>query len=172
PSGSSSRSQMHSTLATASLASCVILQEKGPYPDAKRMTRQRQDWKPIPQPTCRPSHLRTRQGHRTGRAFFGDAGELDLAAVRGDNRPGDTQAQAGSTLVAAASLVHSIEAVKDTWQMFRRDADTCVANRHDGVLVACFRPDFNRAALRRVFDRVIQEVVKDLAQANVVATHQ
>lgn len=65
-----------------------------------------------------------RKGKRAAVVVF--AGDLHDAAVAFHDMLDDAQAQARAAGGAAASLVHPIKALEDTWDIMGQHADSCV----------------------------------------------
>src|SRR5262245_61871790 len=71
----------------------------------------------------RPAPVRGGEGdeHPERRAFAGPALDLDPPAVRADDVLHDREPEAGPALVAAAPLVHPVEALEDPRQVLGGD---------------------------------------------------
>src|SRR4051794_32473694 len=81
-----------------------------------------------------------------------------------DNR----QPQAGATQLARAGLVDAVEPLEDARQLRLGDADAGVANLQAATAVLRPPGQADRAPLRRVLQRVVDEVVEDLADRLLV----
>src|SRR5258706_11222914 len=85
--------------------------------------------------------------------------ELDAAAVRSDRPESDGQAEARAARFSGAIGVHPVEALEDPLVM-------CAGNPRAGVLYldrglpggGRLGSDLDRAAVRRVLDRVVEKV--------------
>src|SRR5207245_2255593 len=69
----------------------------------------------------------------------------------------------------APRFVHAIETIEDARQVFRRNADAGVADHNPAGVPLAVTLDLDRSPLRRVLDGIVEQVVKNLAQASFVA---
>ena len=100
------------------------------------------------------------------------ASHLDLAADRLDEMLHNRESQAGAAKFAAARFVYAIEPFKNTRQVVARDSDPGVGNFDPGGVVAGGTIDAHRPAFGCVLDRVVDQVVDDLADGFLIREDQ
>src|SRR5687768_10682117 len=110
-----------------------------------------------------PGSLRKWQADGKRRATAGLAGGLDRAAVGFD--VGLDQAEAEAQAALGTAGVGSIKTFPDPGQVFGGDAGARIDERDTGRVHVTRRADANGPLRRRVFDGVVEEIGKDLAQA-------
>jgi hypothetical protein len=100
-----------------------------------------------------------------GAAASYDTVDFELGMVSVSDGFADRETKAGTTRVAAARIVSAIESVKDSRQMFGRDASTGVGDRKYGI--ARFDTGAKRDATfrGRVIERVGEEIQDNLSDA-------
>src|SRR2546428_5291485 len=101
--------------------------------------------------------------HVDARPATGLALDPKLAAVRHHDVPDDREPEAGAAELARTRLVDTVEPLGDPREIGRRDPDAGV-DHGDLELAAGYRSRRHRhaAALRRVLDRVVDQVDDDL----------
>ena len=70
----------------------------------------------------------------------------------------NSEPESGAAHFPCASFIHAIKPFKDARLRFQRDADARVFYIHDKFVIRYFCRDFNRAAVWRVFNRIIDEI--------------
>src|SRR5262249_28594758 len=85
------------------------------------------------------------------------AGQVELAAVRLDERARDRQAEPRATVVARAVAIGAVEAMEDALEVGGRDALAAVAYLEPGMGPVALGGDRYRAAGRRVLQRVVEQ---------------
>src|SRR5262249_48643967 len=98
-----------------------------------------------------------------GRPLAGATGDVDPAAVRGDDLPDDGQAQPGTAGRALAG--NPVEFLENVRQMLAGDALPRVAHLDLDLVVARPGRQAAGAAPRRVLDGVADQVVEDMVDA-------
>src|SRR5262249_16388578 len=107
-----------------------------------------------------------RDGEGGARAWLTDGADC---AVHGLGEVfDDTEAQPGAAHLARARPVHAVEAFENPWQVAGGDADAVVAHLDKGM--PALRPDAHAhlAALGRVLDGVVEQVVEDVVDRILV----
>src|SRR4029077_12911232 len=87
----------------------------------------------------------------------------DLAADRLDQVLDDREAQAGPPQLPAPRLVDAVEAFEDAGQVVAGDADPGVGDFQDDGVPPQAAADADGAELGGILDRVVDQVVEDLA---------
>src|SRR4051794_35042824 len=88
-----------------------------------------------------------------------------------DDAGDDRQPEAGARLAALAPALGPPEALEDRLVLAARQARAVVAHAQAGAGARAVDADLDRAALRRVDDRVAQEVREHLLELVRVAAH-
>src|SRR5262245_25652755 len=70
----------------------------------------------------------------------------------------DREAEAGAAFLAGPCAINTIEALREPWQVFRRDADAGVLHHERCTAVRASPADRDRAVDGRVLDRVRDQV--------------
>src|SRR5436305_8124786 len=87
-----------------------------------------------------------------------------------DNGARDSQSQSEST-VSSLNPAHPLfEGIKNSRQKFRLNPNAVVAYPDNDFSVVVDRVDMNRAAFRREFDRILDNVPKNLHQARIISS--
>ena len=79
-----------------------------------------------------------------------------------DDRPRNRETEAAAGSARCASGIHLIEPVEDVWQVFGGDAHAVVGDHDCGSLGSKPCLQFDQAAIRRVADRIGDEIVHHL----------
>src|SRR4029079_13799162 len=93
----------------------------------------------------------------------------ELESVQLDD--GADQAEAESQPRVAAAFLRAIETPADEVLLAFQYARTAVAHAHDGIVALAQKVDFDAAAFRREFHRVVDEVGDGFEQQIAVAAH-
>ena len=125
-------------------------------------------------PTIR-THLMScsyeRQAHSDGRPFARFRRNTNFSAMRRDNPLGDAQAKPAAFNHVAVRGIAAIEPVKHPRQKFRRDAFAGIGDADLRHAVHSLKFHRHAPLWTIVFDGVVGEVQKQLAQAMAVAAH-
>src|SRR5262249_9391685 len=110
-----------------------------------------------------------RQPDRENRAFSRFAPDVDGASVGGDDGLDEAEAQAETTLGAAA--VAAKQPVPDAGILVGGDPGAGVAHLEHGRSILGPNGDVDAAAGRRVLDRVVDEICRNLFEPRAVARY-
>jgi len=88
-----------------------------------------------------------------------------------DDALDDRQPQPGAAELLD-SIVGAVELVEDVGLVVGRDADPAIAHGEQHELAARAEAHANPPAIGRVFDRILQQVIDQLAQAQRIAGHR
>ena len=97
------------------------------------------------------------------RAYFQFTLYPNPAAVALDDVLYDGKAKAGAPQLSGAILVHAVEALKYAVQVLSRYTDSCVCNGDVHFISRILYRDRDGSPFRCIFDRIVQEVHKGLA---------
>ena len=81
-----------------------------------------------------------------------------------DNRFDDCQADSRSSGFPGPGFVSAIEALKDLGQIFRGDADACILDADNDLVLSHARAHPDRTPGMGVFQRICQQIDEHLAQ--------
>ena len=99
-----------------------------------------------------------RQGKCNRRAFARITGDEQFSPMIGNDLLDNSHPQpkpAGGII-----YIHcTVEPIKDVFNLFRRHAHPLIEDRNRNILFISHGLDFNRAAVRRVFYLVVQQVI-------------
>ena len=112
---------------------------------------------PFPRKVCRAD----RETHGEHRSFSEDAGDVDGAAVDGDELADQRQADAGTLVRARRGPFDAVKSIEDVVEIVRRDADPGVSHAELDVGVGRRHRHPDRA-LERELERVRQQIEDDL----------
>ena len=102
----------------------------------------------------------------------------EAASVAGYCVLDDGKAQAGTTNKTTASFVHAVKSFSQARDMFVRYSGSIInyvdqyAHLRKVGFRRCYGPDFNGAVATPIFDRVVDQVRKDLSQLPGVAMYR
>ena len=102
-----------------------------------------------------------RETHREHRSFSEDAGDVDGAAVDGDQLADQGQADAGTLVRARRRPFDAVKSIEHVGEIVRRDADPGVSHAELDVSVGRRHRHPDRA-LERELERVRQQIEDDL----------
>ena len=102
-----------------------------------------------------------RETHGEHRSFSEDAGDVDGAAVDGDQLADQGQADAGTLVGARRRPFDAVKSIEDVVEIVRRDADPGVSHAELDVSVGRRHRHPDRA-LERELERVRQQIEDDL----------
>src|SRR5258708_2657868 len=109
-----------------------------------------------------------RQPHRDARAFADAAADRDLAAVQFHQALDDREAEPGAVMAPVIGSARLEEGAADPRQILLADADAVVLDRDRDHGAFGGGPDLDAAAAVGEFDRVRQQVYKDLLESALV----
>jgi hypothetical protein len=120
-----------------------------------------------------PQRRQRQLHHELRAAALARAGGAHRAAVQLDDVPDEREAHAQTAACPGERLVALDEQVEQAWHQARRDADAVVPHPDDrpSRVLASFDGDLDQAVLRRVLDRIDDEVRQHLLQPHRVAAH-
>src|SRR6266540_2788208 len=95
----------------------------------------------------------------------------DPPAMRDHDAATDGEAETGTTDPAGASPLAAIEAFEQARELIRRDAKSLIDDAHHDLAVGDDRPYVDAAAVGRVLDRVVEQVVEDLLDPVRISAH-
>src|SRR5262245_13475418 len=101
--------------------------------------------------------------------MFGRALQTDRALMRLGDPFHDGQSESAAPLGARSRFVYAVETLEDVRGGFRRDADAVVGDAQLDPSVFTPQLDRDRASVRRVFDRIVQEIDDHAAEQVFVA---
>src|SRR5262249_22451447 len=105
---------------------------------------------------------RRRQLEQERRAFAGLRLQPDVAAHAADELVADVEAEPGTADAAGHLRVDAVELLEDAALLVDGDPEALVANVEDHVALVRLDADLDHAAIRRVLDRVLDEVDEHL----------
>src|SRR3712207_724436 len=97
--------------------------------------------------------------------------DLDGAAVRVSDPLGDREPKAGALLGVSSGCLATVESVKDAFLLIGSNPDSLVGHRRGHCLWCNLKSELDRAAFRRIFYRIVDEIEEQLAQPEFIASH-
>src|SRR5207247_6741908 len=85
-----------------------------------------------------------------------------------DELPGDVEPEAGAAYAAGHVGIQPVELLEDPFALARRDAETAIGDREADDPLVALEPHVHVAAVRRVLDRVVDQVPDHLTQLSLV----
>src|SRR5271166_2369108 len=119
---------------------------------------------------CSDCHFFPRQREVERGAVVQFTFRLDRSAMRPHDVLGDRQSQPRAARLPRASLVHSVEALEQPWQVFAWDSRSKVAHIKLHAIFRFTRPDQDLAAGLAVLHGIIDQVAEHLV--NSIPVHQ
>src|SRR6266481_2704951 len=109
-----------------------------------------------------------RKNDANGRSMAKLALSLDPAAVQLGNMFHNRQPKTGPAEFATARFVRAIKPLEDARQILLTNADTIIAYAQRDLIAGTVRFETNFTALTRIFNGIIEQIIKNLPQARFV----